>query len=40
VNWPRALLTCRRALANGATLDEVRDAVATAAGRTDQVHAR
>jgi NADPH-dependent 2,4-dienoyl-CoA reductase/sulfur reductase-like enzyme len=40
VNWPRALLICRRALANGATLDEVRDAVATAAGRTDQVHAR
>jgi phthalate 3,4-dioxygenase ferredoxin reductase subunit len=40
VNWPRALLTCRRALANGATLDEVRAAVATAAGRTDQVQAR
>jgi NADPH-dependent 2,4-dienoyl-CoA reductase/sulfur reductase-like enzyme len=42
VNWPRALVICRRALAGGASLDDTRGAVAAAAAkvRTAPVGAR
>ncbi|GAA1200103.1 NAD(P)/FAD-dependent oxidoreductase [Pseudonocardia alaniniphila] len=40
VNWPRALVTCRRALSRGATWQEVRDSLAESSAHVVPSHGR